>query len=246
MLSDLLADLMHYSDQNSLDFDKALDTARRTFTAEQTAAGKYTLDSLVQLTGSAAEEAEQVDLATRGVVTGLDVSDDGPTAYYVRCPGERGAYRFTGDELEPASPFPPTRTHQGLVENPSAAEEALVDAFGRINAARHAHAPAQPDDIQDCRHLLTALSAWSGLPQERLAELIQAKSSAPAADLGKPVNPKSVAAENAPPRFPGPAELAAQSFPLSPNDAARHTDTGQPASRLAPPATNKTPDHRRH
>ncbi|WP_433332984.1 hypothetical protein [Spirillospora sp. CA-294931] len=236
LVADFLADLMHHCARNGIEFDEALDDARRVYINERADEGAYNLGSTVQLKGPAAQEAEAAGLPTRGVITGLLIAHDGSPDYYLRCPGEPRNHRFSAADLQPAPAFQAVTTHRGVVADPLAAERALVEATARIGTADGRDAPARYDDIEDHHTLLGSLSSWSGLSLERLSEILQPKFAAATRQL------EAVAGrwEDGPPGVrpagepPGPAGLATQSFPARASEvSSTRADPGRDPSHQA-------------
>ncbi|MFI0351008.1 hypothetical protein [Actinomadura sp. 9N407] len=243
LVGDLLADLMHYTDHRGLDFDEIVRTARNDFLRELSPEPPPTLGTLVRIKGPLAEEAHILGQPTLGAVTGLVVPHRGNTEYYVRRMGELGSQQYTGDDLEPAPPFPSVPTSTGIVDNPLRAEELLVDATVRSSLTTAATETSRPDDVREHRALLTALASWNGLDEQAAKDLLLAK----VADKLKVAEGSPGQLTPIPPRQPAtneepanPARLAAQAFPpaleqdVTPAEPSRPAASNSRTSRRSP------------
>lgn len=133
------------------------------------------LGSLVEFTGTAAQQASSAGLCARGEVTGFLAITDAQTEIAVRCPGDTRSHLFFPYELQPAPSFRELPTYQGLVSTPLDAETLLIRATARAVAADHRDLLPRYEDIRDHHDLLRALSDWCGLQPEELAELVLPK-----------------------------------------------------------------------
>ncbi|MEU5885188.1 hypothetical protein [Spirillospora sp. NPDC047279] len=238
LLADLLGDLMHYAQDRGVDFESALDIARQDFAAEQATETKFLITSPVRLVGRAAQEATRAGLPTCGMVTGILLPEKGPTDYYVRGLGDSRSHRFIGDDLTPGAPFTPIPTYQGIVEDPLAAEVALINATARVGAADNREMPPRLEDIEDHHVLLSALATWNAMDQEQVSKLIYPKVSARLHELESALDPWRHASPGN--DHPTPAQLAAQDFPTSVEAAS--PESGHVGSRTTPPQQpNRTP-----
>ncbi|GAA1574415.1 hypothetical protein GCM10009678_66400 [Actinomadura kijaniata] len=209
LISDVLSDLMHYCSLHGVDFDQALETARLTYAGERAEEGVFALDSLVQLTGEATREAERAQLPVRGTVANVLPAEDGGRDYLVRFPGASRNDRLRADQLEPAPPFRAVGTSKGPVVDPVRAERVLANAAASmLSATEHGQLPDR-ERVADFNALLPALAEWSGLTEERMAEVLAPKFKAAADALKLPSGPLST----------HPARLAAEGFPSSPEPA---------------------------
>jgi hypothetical protein len=217
LVRDLLTDLMHYADLREVDFDAALAGGRFAYVEERTEAAAHQPGALVQLTGTAATQAEKARLPHRGVVTELQLTPGEPAIYKVRCPGEAQAHPFAAEDLEPAPPFGPVTTRQKVVHTPLAAEQAMVEAIARITLCDEHNRPAEYADIEDYHVLLGALTAWTRRSEAQLTEPLVPRMTREAQRLAT-----ELAAGGRQPELQvgltqviDPAQLAAQDFPFS-------------------------------
>ncbi|MBO2447140.1 hypothetical protein J4573_08585 [Actinomadura barringtoniae] len=227
LLSDLLADLMHYADERGVDFDHALAQARTDHTVERAESGTYEIGATVQLTGPEAGRREHAGLTTRGQVTGVLSPQGGSATFYVQFPGEASGHPFPEPTLLPAPRFPPTVTSTGVVGTPLAAEAALVAAILRIEKSDAPGSAPRMEDLRDHRTLLTSLSSWTGLDERRFSELLRPKIFAKLRQLdvesaGEALSGSPTALEPPNPRADS-AQLAAQDFPRAPGEDPRRT-----------------------
>lgn len=236
LLGDLLIDLMHYADHRGLEFNDILAQANGYYLSEHNSPDVFAIGATVQLDGPAADEAILLGAPTRGTVTGLLVPHDGPTEYDIRLLGQTSSRTIIAADLEPAPPFPTTSTTQGLINNPLRAEETLVETMTRIARADLAGLPPQQDDLDDHRVLLDALVTWNGMDKHNVTDLLLAKVE-PRLTTAQPTS----AVAGTP---PGPAQLAAQGFPvpLSQGLAGHQPDSPATSRHTGPPGAH----HRHH
>ncbi|MDL4813063.1 hypothetical protein [Actinomadura opuntiae] len=231
LISDLLVDLMHYTERRGIEFNDIAAQAQAYYDTERDNSNAFAIGSTVQLEGPAADEAVLLGQPTRGSVTGVFVSHQGQTEYYVHFLGQTTNQPVLAADLEPAPPFPATTTTQGAVNDPLKAEQLLVETATRIAMADiHGRQPS-PDDLQDHRILLDRLTTWNNMPERDVTDLLLSR-------LAKSVNaaePNNL--EQAAPPQPAenltPAQLAAQAFPVPLTDGitdARKPPTPRPAS----------------
>ncbi|NKZ03319.1 hypothetical protein [Actinomadura latina] len=236
LLGDLLIDLMHYADHRGLEFNDILAQANGYYLSEHSSPDVLAIGATVQLDGPAADEAILLGAPTRGTVTGLLVPHDGPTEYDVRFLGQTSSRTIIAADLEPAPPFPATSTTQGVINDPLQAEETLAETMTRIGRADLSGIQPQQQDLDDRRVLLDALVTWNGMDTHDVTDLLLAK-----------VEPRLTASQPKPPEAGtrlGPAQLAAQAFPVPLNQglAERLPDSPQPQRLTGSPDTR----HHRH
>jgi hypothetical protein len=223
LIGDLLTDLMHYADRRGLDFGRIAKAAHDDFLREQPEAPALTIGSAVRLTGTAAQEAALADQPLRGSITGLVITDQGATDFYVRRLGDPRSRRFGEDDLAPAEPFPSVPTRDGIVDHPLKAEKLLIDTALQTALS----GTEQPFDLHDHQALLTALATWNGLDEQStrdllLAEVEQEIDRAPEPDA-EVRNPGALAAQGfpsamgVPHRAPAPSRAATHASHRSPS-----------------------------
>ncbi|MWA02324.1 hypothetical protein F8568_022545 [Actinomadura sp. LD22] len=216
LISDLLVDLMHYAERRGIEFNDIAAEAQAYYDTERDNPNAFAIGSTVQLEGPAADEAILLGQPTRGTVTGVLVSEQGQTEYYVHFLGQTQNQPVLAADLEPARPFPTTPTNQGDVHDPLKAEQLLVDAATRIAAADvHSRAPSQ-DDLRDHQTLLAALTTWNDMHERNVTDLLLNRvaehlNAAELDDTTKPA-PRAATAESTARLTP--AQLAAQAFPV--------------------------------
>ena len=223
LIGDLLTDLMHLADRRGLNFDGILRAARDDFLHELPEPPTFTIGSAVRLKGPAAEEAATLGQPLNGAITGLVVTHQGTTEFYIRRLGDTRSQPFTEADLEPTTPFPAVPTSRGIVDHPLKAEAILVDAAVRTTLAATEH----PFNAPDHQSLLTALASWNGLDERSTRELLLAKV-AHKIDQAAGASKTGTEALN-------PARMAAQGFPSS---------LGSPAEALTSPAEATTAERR--
>ncbi|MGI5325071.1 hypothetical protein [Actinomadura nitritigenes] len=208
LISDLLIDLMHYAERRGLEFNDIAGKAQAHYELEQDNSNAFAIGSTVQLEGPAAHEAVLLGQPTRGSVTGVYVSQQNQTEYYVRFLGQPKNQPVLAADLEPAPPFPATSTTKGVVSDPLKAEQFLVETATRIALADvHGRQPS-PDDLRDHRSLLDAVTAWNGMHERNVTDLLLGK----VAEHLNAAEPDGITEKAAVPLTP--AQLAAQAFPV--------------------------------
>lgn len=212
LIGDLLVDLMHYAERRGIEFNDIAAEAQAYYDTERDNPDAFAIGSTVQLEGPAADEAVLLGQPTRGSVTGVLVSYQGQTEYYVRFLGHNENQAVLAANLEPAPPFPATPTAKGVVNDPLKAEQLLVETATRIALADvDGRQPAQ-DDLRDHRTLLDALTSWNDMDERNVTDLLLSK----VADHLRATAPNGL--PDAPVRQPStdltPAQLAAQAFPV--------------------------------
>ncbi|MEU9019363.1 hypothetical protein [Actinomadura sp. NPDC048394] len=214
LISDLLVDLMHYAEHRGIEFNDLVAEAQAYYDTERDNPNAFAIGSTIQLEGPAAHEAILLGQPTRGSVTGVLVSHQGQTEYYVRFLGHNENQAVLAANLKPAPPFPATPTTQGVVHDPLKAEQLLVDAATRIAMADiHSRQPSQ-DDLRDHRTLLAALTTWNNMHERNVTDLLLSRVTEHlnAAELDDTTKQPAPAAESTARLTP--AQLAAQAFPL--------------------------------
>ncbi|MFB4298457.1 hypothetical protein [Actinomadura sp. NTSP31] len=212
LIGDLLIDLMHYAERRGIEFNDIAAEAQAYYDTERDNPNAYAIGSTVQLQGPAAHEAVLLGQPTRGSVTGIFVSHQGQTEYYVRTLGQTKNQPVLAADLEPAPPFPTTPTTQGVVKDPLKAEQLLIDTATRIASADVHSLQPSPDDLRDHRTLLDALTAWNDMSERNVTDLLLSRvaehlNAAEPNDITKPPTSEPAARLT-------PAQLAAQAFPV--------------------------------
>lgn len=212
LISDLLVDLMHYADRRGLEFNDIAAEAQAYYEIERQNTTAFAIGSSVQLEGPAANEAVLLGLPARGSVTGVFVSHQGQTEYYVRFLGQTKNQPILAADLEPAPPFPTTTTTKGVVNDPLKAEQLLVQTATRLALADvHAVQPS-PDDLRDHRTLLDALTTWNGMEERNVTDLLLSKV-AEHLNTAEPDDRTETTVPQRPAQLT-PAQLASQAFPV--------------------------------
>ncbi|GAA0284467.1 hypothetical protein GCM10009527_095690 [Actinomadura nitritigenes] len=233
LISDLLVDLMHYAERRGIEFNDIAAQAQAYYDTERDNPNAFAIGSAVQLEGPAAHEVILLGQPTRGTVTGVLVSQQGQTEYYVHFLGQTQNQSVLAADLEPAPPFPTTPTSQGVVHDPLKAEQLLVNSATRIAMADvHSRAPDQ-DDLRDQQTLLAALTTWNDMHERNVTDLLLSRvaehlDAAELDDTTKPPPPAPTAESTA--RLT-PAQLAAQAFPVPLADSIASTQ--KPATTRA-------------
>ncbi|MFC5187201.1 hypothetical protein [Actinomadura harenae] len=205
-VSGVLTDLMHYCSLQGLQFDRAMDSARWTFASERADEGRFAHGACVELVGKAADQAQQTAMPTRGMVTGI-ADANGRLVYHVRCPGDRTAHPYLGEELRlTPQRFGPVETTEGLVRSPLDAEQAVLGTCVQLLHAEKQGQPPHPDDVRNLDALFDALVDWTGLPSARLNALLAPQvasayrtSASPGTALGRDHPAQVAAADRATP-----------------------------------------------
>ncbi|GAA2170174.1 hypothetical protein [Actinomadura napierensis] len=210
LISDLLIDLMHYSERRGIEFNDIAAQAQAYYDTERDNPNAFAIGSTVQLQGPAADEAILLGQPTHGSVTGVFVSHQGQTEYYVHFLGRNKNQAVLTADLEPAPPFPTMTTTKGVVNDPLKAEQLLVEAATRIALADvHGRQPTW-DDLRDHRILLDSLTSWNGMDERNVTDLLLSKV-ADHLDATEPGNLPAPASRQ-PSTDLTPAQLATQAF----------------------------------
>ncbi|QKG20094.1 hypothetical protein [Actinomadura verrucosospora] len=212
LLSELLVDLMHYAERRGLEFNDIVAQAQAYYEIERGNPNGFAIGSSVQLEGPAAHEAVLLGQPTRGSITGVYVSPQNQTEYYVHFLGQTTNQAVLPADLEPAPPFPATSTNQGVVHDPLKAEQLLVETATRIALADvHGRQPA-PDDLHDHRTLVDALTTWNDMHERNVTDLLLSRV---AEHLGTAeADTTTKAPSPVPTARLTPGQLAAQAFPV--------------------------------
>ncbi|WP_433234817.1 hypothetical protein [Actinomadura nitritigenes] len=212
LMGDLLVDLMHYAERRGIEFNDIAAEAQAYYDTERDNPNAFAIGSTVQLEGPAVDEAVLLGQPTRGSVTGVLVSEQGQTEYYVRFLGRNENQAVLAADLEPAPPFPATSTAKGVVNDPLKAEQLLVETATRIASADVSGRQPTQDDLRDHRILLDALMSWNDMDERTVTDLLLSKVAGqlgvtePSGLLGASVRQPSTDLT--------PAQLAAQAFPV--------------------------------
>lgn len=205
LLGSLLHDLFHYADRYGADFQRVSREAMLDYLNERLDETPFRTGTLVQVTTEAADDPTLSALPRRGVITDIHLAPGRQARYDVRSPGEPVAYQFASGDLEPGPPFRPIPTRDGIVDTPLDAEQALIQAVARLGLTDRLQRPPQPCNLHDKKALLTALSSWAGVTEERLIDL-----------LGPRFDEELQRLERSAAQHP--AALAAADYPIDPTD----------------------------
>jgi hypothetical protein len=212
LISDLLVDLMHYAERRALEFNDIAAQAQAYYDTERDNPNAFAIGSTVQLQGPAAHEAILLGQPTRGSVTGVYVSQQGQTQYYVHFLGENKNRPVLAADLEPAPAFPATPTTHGLVSDPLRAEQLLVETATRIAQADVHGTQPSSYDLQEHRSLLDALTTWNDMHERNVTDLLLSKV---AGHMNSRDADPAVQATPGEPTAPlTQAQLATQAFPV--------------------------------
>jgi hypothetical protein len=216
LISDLLIDLMHYTERRGIEFNDIAAQAQAYYDTERDNPNAFAIGSTVQLEGPAAHEAILLGQPTRGSITGVYVSPQNQTEYYVHFLGQTKNQPVLAADLEPAPPFPTTSTNQGVVRDSLKAEQFLVETATRIALADvHGRQPAR-DDLHDHRTLLDALTTWNDMHERNVTDLLLSRVAEHlnTAEQDALSTPRPQTPTTEPTARLTPAQLAAQAFPV--------------------------------
>ena len=170
----LITGLVHYADRHGIDFGPVLAASNNSYVAQRgNEEHPYRVGQEVQIRAATVLGPSLKSMPTRGVVAGLYPGGIGPQMYAVRFPGEVNAMPFTGSEIEPAPPFQPVRTRQGIVHSLVDGEDLLVSAAVRIKLDELRKAKPDRADIKDRDLLATVLGELCELTSEEMIRQVQ-------------------------------------------------------------------------
>ncbi|MFF0521529.1 hypothetical protein ACFYTC_22705 [Actinomadura nitritigenes] len=240
LISDLLIDLMHYAERRGIEYNDIAAQAQAYYDIERGNPDAFAIGSTVQLEGPAAHEAVLLGQPTRGTVTGVYVTPQNQTEYYVHFLGQTTNQPVLPADLEPAPPFPTTTTNQSIVRDALKAEQLLVDTATRIALADVHNQPPSRDDLHDHRALLDALTTWNNMPERNVTDLLLSKVAdhLTTTEPGNATTAPPAAAARKPTAHLSPAQLAAQAFPVALADG---ITTGQKPAMTRKPRPGPTP-----
>lgn len=194
-MTELVTGLVHYADRHGINFGQVLAASSEAYTRQRGAEEHpYRVGQEVRLREGVVLSPSLATLPTRGMVVALYPGRQGPQNYAIRFPGEVNAMPFTGSEIEPAPPFQPVRTRQGIVRSLAEAEDVLISTAARIRISQLTKARPAGPDTRDRRLLATALGEMCNLsPDDMLRQVeirVTAKvqenlASRAASDLGR-------------------------------------------------------------
>lgn len=194
-MAELVTGLVHYADRHGINFGQVLAASSDAYTLQRRAEEHpYSVGQEVRLRDAAVLSPSLATLPTRGVVAALYPGGHGPQAYAIRFPGEVNAMPFTGSEIEPAPPFQPVRTRQGIVRSLAEAEDVLISTAARIRVYQLRKARPAGPDTGDLRLLATALGETCDLAPEDMLRQVEIRvtarvqedlASLAASDLGR-------------------------------------------------------------
>ncbi|QFG22854.1 hypothetical protein [Actinomadura sp. WMMB 499] len=164
LIAALICDLEHYANQYGLSFSHAVNVGRSSHAEEAAEQATYYIGDHVRLLDHDGRCGTIIGWAT--------IDDQVDRLFLIVVPGVSRVYDETAARLEPAPPFPTTRTTTGNITHALQAESAYISLAARIPRTALPHQPALR---QDCQKLLAALSTWSGVPVSELLKGLHPK-----------------------------------------------------------------------
>ena len=155
-ISDLLTALQHFSDARGYDFNDLLAAAQAKYRTHLSAHGGYKVGDQVRLLRWANES---------GTIVRQTADDKGNPLFHVYVTGASQLRAVRPEHIEPAAPYPATKTPAGPANNAGQAELRAVELLA---SSRRDGLPPPDKALQ----LINDLAAWSGKkPQEVEAAL---------------------------------------------------------------------------